>query len=187
MRYPTFPWSASVAAATLAAALVQAPALAIPGTPVSQFQVWAKANPALHKLSKQLTNQDTGQPYFTATFQTGSTAGQFQADVADDGKISNESVAVDSSNESYDILKHLDFASSMIGAVYGTATADDFKSAAQVGRWNLQGFTHATVLYRGKLYGYEASLFSVQLLPPTKIDAEAKRLAACVKSDCAGD
>ena len=51
----------------------------------------------------------------------------------------------------------------------------------------LQGFTHATVLYRGKLYGYEASLFSVKLLPPAKIDAEAKRLAACVKSDCAGD
>lgn len=187
MRYATFSRSAAVAAAILAAALVQAPALAIPGTSVAQFQAWAKANPALHKLSKQLTNQDTGQPYFTATFQAGSTAGQFQADVGDDGKISSESVGVDTSDESYDILKHLDLASNMIGAVYGTAAADDFKNAALVGRWKLQGFTHATAFYRGKLYGYEASLFSVQLIPASKIDAEAKRLMGCVKSNCTGD
>lgn len=187
MRNATLPRSASLVAATLAFALIQEPALAIPGTTVSQFQAWAKANPALHNVSKQLTNQDTGQPYFTAAFQAGPRSGQFQADVGDDGKIADESIAVDSPNESYDILKHLDVASTMIGAVYGSATADDFKGATQVGRWKLLGYTHATVLYRGKLYGYEASLFSVQLIPPAKIDAEAKRLAACVTTNCAGD
>ena len=175
------------AAAALVASLVQGPALAIPGTTISQFQVWAKANPALHRLSKQQMNQDTGQLYYTASFHARSTAGVFQADVGSDNRISDESVAVDTTNEAYDILKHRDVASAMIATVYGSNVGDDFKSATQVGQWSLYGQTHVTALYRGKLYGYEATLFSVQLMPTSKIDAESKRLAGCVKTDCEGD
>jgi len=177
--------SASIfAAVALFAVLVQARALAIPGTSIGQFQAWVKANPALHGLSKQQTNQMTGQPYYTATFHAGSTAGNFLANIGDNNAISDESVAVDTSSESYDILKHVDVAFAMLNAVYGSAVAGDFKSANQVGRWTLQGQTHATALYRGSLYGYEAIALSVQLIPLSKVDAERKRLADCAKTDC---
>ena len=176
-----------VAAAVLVAALAQGSALAIPGATISQFQAWAKANPALHGLSKQQTNQMTGQPYYTAKFHAGSTAGNFLANVGEDNAISDESVAVDTTSETYDILKHTDVAFAMIAAVYGSAVADDYKSANQVGRWTLKQQRGATALYRGKLYGYEAAFFSVQLIPTSKIAAESKRLAQCAKTDCGDD
>lgn len=174
-------------AAALAAALLPAAARAIPGTTIAQFTAWAKANPALHGLSKQLTNQMTAQPYFTATFHAGSVAGTFLANAGDNNVISDESVAVDTQNESYDILKHPDVAFAMVATVYGSGVANDFKSAPKVGVWKLYGQTHATALYRGKLYGYEASLFAVQLIAHSRIDSEAKRLAGCVKTDCNDD
>ena len=176
-----------VAGATLAVALAQGSALAIPGGSVTQFQAWAKSNPALHELSKQQTNQDTGQPYYSANFQVGSTPGKFLANVGDGNRISSESVAVATDDESFDILKHTDVELAMIAAVYGPAVQDDFKSATLVGRWQLKGQTHATALDRGKLYGYEATLFSVQLIPASRITSESKRLAGCVKTDCNED
>jgi len=173
-----------VSAAALAIVLVQRPALSLPGQTIAQFQAWAKVNPALHGLSKQQMNQMTAQPYFTATFHAGSTPGNFLANVGDDNKVSDESVAVDTSSETYDILKHLDTAMALVGAVYGANVANDFKTATQVGRWTLYGQSQATVLDRGQLYGYEASYHFVQLIPPSRIDAEAKRLAGCAKTDC---
>lgn len=172
------------AAAGLAIILLRAPASALPGQTIAQFQAWAKANPALHGLSKQQMNQMTAQPYFTATFQAGSTPGNFLANFGDDNKVTDESVAVNTSSDTYDILKHLDTAAALVGAVYGSNVGNDFKTATQVGRWTLYGQSQATVLYRGKLYGYEAAYHFVQLISPSRIDAEAKRLADCAKTEC---
>jgi hypothetical protein len=174
----------AVAAAVLAVALVRAPALSNPGQMIAQFQAWAKANPALHGVSKQQMNQMTALPYFTATFHAGSTAGTFLASVGADNTVSDESVAVDTASQTYDILKHLDVAAALVEAVYGSTVANDFKTAAQVGRWTLAGQSQATTLYRGKFYGYEATYHFVELIPSSHVDAEAKRLAGCAKSDC---
>jgi len=129
-------------------------------------------------------NQMTAQPYFTATFHAGATPGKFLANAGDDDKVTDESVAVDTPSETYDILAHMDTAAALVDAVYGSNVADDFKTATQVGRWALFGQSQATALYRGKLYGYEATFHYVQLIPSSRIDAEAKRLASCAKTDC---
>jgi len=181
MRFASIP----VAALTIALFSTQG-ALAIPGQTIAQFQNWARANPALHGLSKQQVNQDTGQPYFTATFQAGSTPGTFLAN-DNDGKVTDESVGVDTPDEAYDILKHMDTAAALVDAVYGSDVAHDFKTATQVGQWTLKGRTHATGLSRGKIYGYETTFHFVQLIPTSRIDAEAKRLASCAKTVCDDD
>lgn len=129
-------------------------------------------------------NEMTGQPYFTATFRAGSVAGKFYANFGDDNRVSDESVGVDTTSETYDILKHPGVAQAMIATVYGNAVANDFTSAAQVGRWKLYQQTQSTVLYRGKLYGYEASYLAVKLISPAQVDAEAKLLARCATMDC---
>jgi hypothetical protein len=182
MRFASIP-----VAALIVALFSTLPALAIPGQSIAQFQSWAKANPALHGLSKQLMNQDTALPYFTATFQAGSTPGTFLANADGNGKITDESVGVDTPDEAYDILKHFDTAAALVDAVYGSDVANDFKTATPVGKWALKGRTHATGLSRGKIYGYETTFHSVQLIPTSRIDAEAKRLASCAKTECDDD
>ena len=115
-------------------------------------------------------------PYYSATFQAGSVAGTFLANVGGDSKIVDESVALANSSESYNILKHLDTASAMLAAVYGSRVAGDFKSATKVGSWTLYQETHPTALYRGKLYGYGTAFAWVKLIPLWMVDSEAKNL-----------
>lgn len=182
MRVSSIP----IAALAVVLCLSQA-ALASPGQTVAEFQSWAKANPALHGLSKQQLNQDTGQPYYSATFQAGATPGTFLANIGADGKVADESVGVDTPNEAYDILKHVDTAAALVDAVYGPGLANDFKTATHVGQWSLKGRTHATALVRGKIYGYEIAFHFVQLIPLSRIDAEAKRLASCAATECDDD
>jgi hypothetical protein len=182
LRFSSIP----IAALTLTLCSPQA-AAASPGQTVAQFQSWAKANPALHALSKQQVNQDTGQPFYTATFQAGLTPGTFLANIGSDGKVTDESVEVDTTVEAYDILKHLDTAAAMVEAVYGPDVAKDFKTATRVGQWALKGRTHATALSRGTIYGYETTYHFVQLIPASRIDAEAKRLVSCAAAECDDD
>ena len=174
-------WRLVCAASLLA--LVPAIALASPGQTVAQFTSWAKANPALHGLQKK-TNEMSALPYYSATFQGGSISGSFLANVGEGSKITDESVALANSSDSYDILKHLDVAASMLSAVYGADVASDFKNATKVGSWTLYQQTHPTALYRGKLYGYEPAFGFVKLILPSKVDAEAKDLATCAKQEC---
>ena len=180
----TLRFTSILAVAALAIVFVRAPALSLPGQSIAQFQAWAKANPALHGLSKQQMNEMTAQPYFSATFHAGSTPGNFLANFGDDNKATDESVAVDTPSDTYDILKHPDTAIALVNAVYGSSVANDFKTATKVGQWALYGQSHLTALYRGKFYGYEAAYHFVQLIPPSRIDAEAKRLAGCAKTEC---
>ena len=93
-------------------------------------------------------------------------------------------MAVANAGDSYDILKHLDTAGSMLSTVYGANVAGDFKSATKVGSWTLYQQTQPTALYRGKLYGYEPAYAFVKLIPLSKVDNEAKTLASCVKTEC---
>jgi hypothetical protein len=156
---------------------------ATPGQSVAQFQAWAKANPALHSLSKK-TDEMSGAPYFSATFHAGSTAGNFMASIDDGGNVASESVAVDGTPGNYDILKHLDLANQLLQTVYGGNVGGDFAQAKVVGRWTEFGENGPTVLYRGSLYGYEAAHSFVKLIQLAAIAAEAKQLQLCSKQEC---
>jgi hypothetical protein len=158
-------------------------ACAMPSQTVSQFVAWAKANPALHGLVKD-TNQMDATPYYKATFTAGGTAGNFTADIGEKSTVIDETVAVDTLNESYDILKHRDTASLMLSTVYGSNVAADFKDAASVGSWVLFGEHLSTALYRGKLYGYEASFASVKVIPVSNVDQEARTIKDCTTHPC---
>jgi hypothetical protein len=164
-------------------ALVPAIAIASPGQTATQFESWAKANPALHGMQKKMSEM-SALPYYSATFQAASVAGTFLANVGEGSKIVDESVAVANSSQSYDILKHPDTASALLAAVYGANVTSDFKSATKVGTWKLYQQTQQTALYRGKLYGYEAAYAFVKLIPLSMVDTEAKNLATCVKEEC---
>ena len=126
----------------------------------------------------------SAMPYYSATFQAGTVAGTFLANVGGDSKIVDESVAVANAGESYNILKHLDTASAILAAVYGANVAGDFKGATKVGAWTLYQQTQPTALYRGKLYGYEPAFAFVKLIPLWMVDSEAKNLAMCAKMEC---
>jgi hypothetical protein len=174
---------AAISSTALLLALAPAVAAAMPGQTMPQLAAWAKANPALHGLQKK-TGDMSGLPYYTATFHAGSFAGTFMSNVGEDQKILDESVAVQTSNDSYDILKHTDAAGLMLATVYGADLAGDFKNAKTVGTWTLFGETSPTSLYRGKLYGYELAHAFVKLIPLAMVDNEAKILAGCVKQEC---
>jgi hypothetical protein len=174
-------WRQICAASLLA--FVPAIATASPGQTMAQFAIWAKANPNLHGMKKKMSEM-SAMPYYSATFQAGSVAGTFLANVGGDSKIVDESVAVANSSQSYDILKHLDTASAMLAAVYGANVAGDFNRATKIGTWTLYQQTQPTALYRGKLYGYEPAFAFVKLIPLWMVDSEAKNLATCVKMEC---
>lgn len=157
-------------------------ACAMLGQTASGFVAWANGNPALHGLAKK-TGDMSGLPYYTATFRAGAIDGTFLANVGESGRIDDESVAL-VTGQSYDILKHLDTASSLLTAVYGAAVATDFKTATKVGSWTLRLEPQATALYGGKLYGYELAFHFVKLIPVAKVAGEAKYLASCVTREC---
>ena len=172
----------SLCAAALLAS-IPVVAAAMPGQTVAQFMTWAKANPALHGLQKKM-NEMSAMDYYSATFQAGSVKGNFLANVGENSKISDESVAVDTGSQNYDILKHPEVPPALLAAVYGSDVVADFKGATKVGSWTLKNATSPTALYRGKLYGYELAFSFVKLIPVSTVDAEAKNLAACVTQEC---
>lgn len=169
--------------ATLLMSLAPAIAMATPGQTEAQFLTWAKASPGLHDMQKKV-NEMSALPNYSATIKAGSVAGTFLATVGEHAKIVDESVAVANGGDSYDILKHPDTSWALLSAVYGTAIAGDFQTAAKVGAWTLFQQTQKTTLYRGKLFGYEAAYAWVKLIPLSQVDAEAKLLATCAKEEC---
>jgi hypothetical protein len=72
----------------------------------------------------------------------------------------------------------------MLSTVYGRSVAADFKAARKVGSWVLFGEHLSTVLYRGKLYGYETAFTFVKLIPASNVDNEAQILKGCTTHDC---
>lgn len=174
-------WLLSVACCVCVAGAPVA-AFALPGQSLTQFTAWAHANPALHGLTKKISEM-SALPYFAATFRAGSHDGNFLANVGEGNTIENESVAV-SGPQQYDILLHPDVASALLAVVYGPSIAADFRAATKVGSWKLHEQTQATSLFRGTHYGYEAAYSFVELVRLTDVDGEAKRLATCVKQEC---
>lgn len=172
-----------IAAAALLAVLTPSLAVALPGQSVAAFTPWAKSNTALHGLAR-MTNQMTGSPYYHATFHAGGLAGAFTADVDDRERISDEIVGLETSNESYDILKHLDTAAQLLAAVYGLTVPADFTGSSKVGTWTMYGERSATAIYRGKIYAYELRQSYVKLIPLASIDAEVKSVEGCVHQEC---
>ena len=172
-----------VGSAAMLAALLPAIASAMAGQTVAQFTAWAKANPALHGLTKE-TNQMDGTPYYKATFTAGSAGSHFTANIGANSTVIDETLALDTLNESYDISKHVHTASLMLSTVYGRSVAADFNAAPKVGSWVLFGEHLSTVLYRGKLYGYEAAFTFVKLIPTSNVDNEAQILKGCTTHDC---
>jgi hypothetical protein len=158
-------------------------ASAMPGQTNAQFSAWAKANPALHGLTKKM-GEMSGMPYYSATFAAGSAKGTFMANVDGNSKVSDESVAFDAPAGVYDILKHPETAKLMLTAVYGAGIATDLTTASKEGTWTMHDDTQATTLYRGKLFGYELAHTFVKLIPVAAVAAEAKLLATCAKTEC---
>lgn len=170
------------AAAALVLASVAVSARAIPGQTVVVFEAWAKDNPVLHHLEKKKSEM-SGLPYYTATFHEGAANGNFLANIGENGIVTDEAVAIDTT-QTFDILKHRPVALAMLHAVYGQKTAEDFQTADDVGTWTLKNQTNATSLYRGQKFGYELTMLSVKVIPAAQVDAEAKMLAQCVKEEC---
>ena len=169
--------------AALALLMTSAPAYALPGQTTAQLVAWAKANPALHGLTKKIEEM-SGNPFYSATFESGSNQGFFNATLDEHGNVTNESLGIGNGPDNYDILKHPATAAALVKTVYGDAVAADMRSATLVGRWTMLGETSATALYRGTLYGYEQAHAFVKILPLGSIGAEAQQLKTCAKQEC---
>lgn len=174
------------ALAALLFAAVALPAAALPGQTLAQFNTWAKGNSALHGFKVQMS-QDTALNQGLATFAAGSIQGDFTADFDQKNVVVHEMLSFHDERSNYDILKHPDDAQAMVKTVYGSAVAADLATAAKVGSWTLFMAHSPTTLYRGKLYGYELGVGAILLFPLSAVNAEAKRLPACVKDECNDD
>jgi hypothetical protein len=139
-------------AAALLALVAIAPASAMPGQSLDDFDRWSRGVTDLHGLTAQ-SGLD-GAISYTASFKAGITTAEFRA-VSDPAQthVVRESI-VYAGPDDFRLDQHREIAARLLSAVYGSTIADDFRSApvAATGYGDLP-----TVAYRGKLFGYEAA------------------------------
>ena len=140
-----------IAAALFALATI-APASATPGQSLDDFDRWARGNVDLHGISGDAGLD--GAILYTASFKAGITTAQFRAtsDTAQT-RVVRESI-VYAGPDDYRLDQHRETAARLLSAIYGSAIADDFRSApvTTTGAGDVP-----TVAYRGKLFGYEVT------------------------------
>jgi hypothetical protein len=129
-----------------------APASALPGQSLADFDSWSHGITNLHGISGQ-SGLD-GVIAYTASFSGGVSTAEFRAlSDKDETKIASESILY-AAPDDYRLDQHRETAARLLSAVYGEKIADDFRSAAVAA----PGFGDTpTVAYRGKLYGFEAT------------------------------
>jgi hypothetical protein len=168
-----------IVAAALALATA-APAVAIPGQSLSDFDRWSHGNATLHGIAGESALD--GSISYASTFQAGNTTAQFRA-ISDIGetRIATESI-VYAAPDDYRLDQHRETAGRLLSAVYGREVADDFRDApvALTGSGDLP-----TVAYRGKSFGYEltGARATVRALADFDVDLICIRANDCPVGD----
>jgi hypothetical protein len=162
-----------IAAALFALAAV-APASATPGQSLDDFDRWARGNVNLHGISGEAGLD--GAILYTTSFKAGMTTARFRA-TSDTGQthVVRESI-VYAGPDDFRLDQHRETAARLLSAVYGSAIADDFRSAPVT----TTGYgDEPTVAYRGKLFGYEITGERVTTRLPADFDLDL----VCIEAD----
>lgn len=163
-------------AALLFAATLCAPAWAIPGQTTAQLAAWGKANVALHGF-KPTIDQETGGTNFMASIIVDGYRGEYSAEPEND-RVHMEYISFQNFPDARNLAQHLPLVIHAIGAIYGQAYVDDFRSAARMPH------NGRVTLWQGKKLGYATFGPALFFYQSKDVPAIAKNMRACDALDC---